>query len=142
MAGRGPAPKAPEQRVRRNPPAAGEWVDLPTEPYDGPKPPLPDLETLEAVWTWEQWWSSPMAHMWTRADWPGLLRLICMIDNSGALEVKKEIRLQEERFGLSPKGRQSLRWRIVEEPEVPAREGKRPKRDRRSSSLEVIQGGS
>jgi hypothetical protein len=51
-----------------------------------------------------------MAHMWSEGDWPGLLRLIMLIDSRTSLEALKEIRLQEERFGLSPKGRQTLRW--------------------------------
>ena len=110
MAGRGPAPKRADQRRRREAPKAGDWVRLPSEPYEGPRPRMPELETLEAIATWELWWGSPMAHMWSEGDWPGLLRLIMLIDGSASLEALKETRLQEERFGLSPKGRQTLRW--------------------------------
>lgn len=115
MAGNGPAPKLPEQRRRRNAPAAGEWVTLPADPYEGPRPPIPDLENLHAVYTWDAWWSSPMAHMWDEGDWPGLVRLILMLDGNVTLDVMREVRLQEERFGLSPKGRQSLRWRLPDQ---------------------------
>ena len=110
----GPNPKLPEQRRRRNVPASGEWVTLPSEDYDGDRPKVPELETLEAILTWELWWASPMAFMWTEADWPGLIRLIFLIDRGKDLDTIKEIRMQEERFGLSPKGRQSLHWRLSE----------------------------
>jgi hypothetical protein len=117
----GPNPKFPEQRRRRNAPASGEWVTLPAEPFVGDQPKMPELRSLEAVLTWELWWSSPMAHMWTEADWPGLLRLIFLIDSEArGLDHLKEIRMQEERFGLSPKGRQSLHWRLSE-PEEPTK---------------------
>lgn len=116
----GPAPKSPEERRRRNIPAAGEWVTLPAEPYDGPRPKLPSRlggnrprkATLD---TWRRWWSSPMAWLWDEGDWPGLIRLLVVVDEfhrSGKLALVTEIRLQEDRFGLSPKGRQALRWRL------------------------------
>lgn len=140
MPGRGPAPKLPDQRVRRNVPTSGDWVELPPASYKGPTPPTPDGLSTTSLWTWSRWWESPMAHMWVEADWPGLMRLILLIDN-GSKSDASEIRLQEERFGLSPSGRQKLRWLLPagDEPE----QVKRPKakRDRRSASLEVISGG-
>jgi hypothetical protein len=79
---------------------------------------MPDLESDHAVYTWQAWWGSPMAHMWDEGDWPGLQRLIVMID--GGKENASEVRLQEDRFGLSPKGRQGLRWALPVDEVKPA----------------------
>lgn len=137
MAGNGPAPKPPDQRRRRNKPERGEWVVLPGDGYDGPEAPMPELETDHARYTWGLWWSSPMAHMWTEADWPALQRLIVMIDSGR--EKANEIRLQEERFGLSPKGRRDLRWVLPVEEETAAPKG--VVLEGRWSDLRVVEDG-
>lgn len=56
-----------------------------------------------------------MAHMWQKVDWDGLLHLIILIDHynrTAVLDVLKEIRLQKDLYGLTPKGRLALRWRL------------------------------
>lgn len=138
MAGRGPAPK--QHRRRRNTPTAGDWITLPDEPYKGTKPRRPPGLHDRAVRTWEQWWASPMAHMWDQADHPGIVRLIRLIDQfekTGSTKNIAEIRLQEERFGLSPKGRQGIRWRLPHEsPQTDTEPA--PTSDRAWSTLEVV----
>ena len=146
MAGNGAAPKDPEQRRRRNVPTAGEWMVLPAEPFKGAKPNTPKGLSAHALETWRQWWSSPMAWMWSAADWPALTRLIILIDEYdefGSLDRLKEIRLQEDRFGLSPKGRQGLRWRLpVVEALTPAakRGGRTSSRSAMRDRLTVVGG--
>jgi len=119
----GPAPKESTQRRRRNVPASGEWITLPSLPFEGERPKLPSRlldgkRPLQATLdTWEHWWTSPMAHMWQKADWDGLLHLIILIDaynRRAVLDLLKEIRLQKDIYGLTPKGRLSLRWRLPE----------------------------
>lgn len=134
----GPAPKEPESRRRRNVPASGEWVTLPSEPYTGPRPNMPALDAEDAVATWELWWRSPMAHMWTEGDWPGLCRLIVLIDQGVDVEYMKEIRMQEDRFGLSPKGRQALHWRFVPGEPEPVAPAAKSKSKARYAHLKVV----
>lgn len=114
----GPPPK--QQRRRRNEPAAGEWITLPEGKRPGRRPALPKAKlTVETKEQWAEWWASPMAWMWSAAEVPALRRLLLLVEQfntalsaTGMLEAVKEIRLQEDRFGLSPKGRQQLRWRL------------------------------
>lgn len=126
MAGRGPAPKPKDLRVNRVKPKRGEWQILPAEPFKGTRPPLPKVTggLLAATKnTWEIWWSSPMAHMWTRAEWPTLIRLIVMVDRvtralnrgeffTGFASMNTEIRQIQDHLGLSEKGRRDLRWQL------------------------------
>jgi hypothetical protein len=94
-----------------------------------------------AAWTWELWWKSPMAHMWTEADWPALLRMILILDGHVSIEKLREVRIQEDRLGLSPKGRQGLRWRlapgVVVDPPPPTPKAKSPASTR---SLHLVEG--
>lgn len=141
----GPAPKLKSQRVSRKVPKNGEWVELPAGPYTGPKPdlkglPLEGPASAFAKKAWEQWWASPMAHQWTEAEWPTLLRLFVLTDTwfklqrrgatRDALAVAKEIAAIEGRLGLTEAGRYSLRWLLPTEEEAPAKTG----RSRRSST--------
>lgn len=66
-----------------------------------------------------------MATQWQEADVPGLVRLARLVDTVNRTDGQKswtgsqqsnllsEIRQLEDRFGLSPKARQSLRWEIA-----------------------------
>lgn len=126
MPGRGPAPKKPQNRTNRHTPTRGEWRTLPADPYKGPKPTLPRLaggmlaSTKDA---WAIWWASPMAHMWTKSDWPILLRLVVMTDRvsralntgemfTGLASMVTEVRYLEDKLGLTEKGRRDLRWEL------------------------------
>ena len=131
MAGRGPAPKAAALRQRTNTkstrarlPSVGEAV----------KNKVPALPSREGGWHkavrewWESVWRSPMAAEFLDADMRGGLYLLADLhqarwtlrDNPSALvEVAREIRLQEVRFGLSPVDRSRLQWE-VEKPEPEA----------------------
>jgi hypothetical protein len=75
-----------------------------------------------------------MAHGWSRADHAGLVRLIRLIDaierGEATASLAAEVRLGEDRFGLSPKGRQQLRWALPGEP-VPVRAEDRAERAER-----------
>ncbi len=124
MAGRGPAPKPPDQRRRRNKPTAGEWRLLPAETYSGPVPPLPRIKggLQEATKkTWASWWLSPVAHMWTEADWPLVQNAIALQERfnrsltSGSsipTSLLTQQRLILDSLGLTPKGRQDRRWML------------------------------
>lgn len=148
MAGRGPAPKAPEQRQRRN--KTSTHADLAGGPVVAPRdeaPPLPARrcgcqlqpgkvtrkgsrkprcsacngtglepwhERTKAFW--EDVWSSPMVAEFAQADVHALFMLALLVDrfwwSGGDLDVAKEVRLQSEKFGLTPLSRRSLQWRL------------------------------
>lgn len=117
----GPPPRDTRSRRRRNLPTGGDWITLPAEPYNGPVPALPSTivdgkRPLTATVTeWDRWWRSPMAHMWDESDHGALLTLIRLIElfnRTGDLKLAQEIRLQQDQFGLTPKSRRTLRWRL------------------------------
>jgi hypothetical protein len=77
--------------------------------------------------------------MWDEGDWPALWRLIVLIDTGSSLEHLKEIRMQEDRFGLSPKGRMSLHWRLPSDEPAPAPAAKKSKSRERYGHLHVVE---
>ena len=110
-------PKPATQRRNRNRKLAGEWVVL-DEVYSGPIPQLP--ETLE--WSdetqswWTRIWNSLMATQWLEADAEALslLALVRQRFLEGDMRLAQEVRLGSDAFGLTPKGRQRLRWSVTE----------------------------
>ncbi|MDF1596961.1 MAG: hypothetical protein P1T08_12855 [Acidimicrobiia bacterium] len=130
MAGRGPAPKLPGERRRRNMPERGEWTVLPAEPYEGSKPNLPRVSgglLKETKYTWIRWWESPMAHMWIESQWADLTRAIRIEDTVARMLAHSETkgigtlligldRLKKS-LGLTEPGRRDLRWLLPTEAE-------------------------
>ena len=116
MAGRGPAPKDPSQRRRRNEPMRGEWVELPPlkAPILGPVDPEWGRETDEM---WEAWRADPVTTQWSPADIAFATQTARLMD-AGA--PPNELRLRMDSLGLTPKGKRDLRWRLVEAPAVEA----------------------
>jgi hypothetical protein len=81
--------------------------------------------------------------MWDPSDHPGVRRLILLIDRANrdpdtSAAMETVIAALEDRFGLSPKGRRSLRWRIG--PEVVEVEplASRTKDERRARVLKLL----
>lgn len=113
----GPHPKPAELRQRTNRKAGADV--LPGRP-DAVVPELREHPqgvrwhpyTLEA---WRRAWESPMSAKWVPSDADGLFRL-AMSWNKFYLEGKEitlaEVRLQEQRFGLSPLDRSRLQWEV------------------------------
>ena len=111
----GPPPKDPALRVRTNKPAGGEWKPAPGHGWQhGKKPPAPsrDLGLLpESVAAWNAWFSSWWASNWSKEDLPGLRLVIRKFDEClrGSTDIAKVAPLLDA-YGITPKGRQSLRW--------------------------------
>lgn len=110
----GPPPKKPEDRVRRNKPASGEWKEAPGVGWQhGRKPAVPKELTLtpEAQDAWRAWFASWWASNWTQEDLPGLKLVIRKYDEvlRGSLDIAKVTPLLDA-YGITPKGRQSLHW--------------------------------
>lgn len=142
MAGRGPAPKDPSQRRRRNkapqtetlppdtaaPPALPRKykVEIPTK--EGPI--VRERTFLKATREWyEDWTQSSPARRFSRVHWRRLQMVVApLVDQFNRLPTKElaaEIRLQEAEFGGSP---YSLR-RLGQEIGDPDEKGGAPERD-------------
>ena len=123
MAGKGPLPKDPATRQRRNrrPPST---VLGPT-PADMPVPHL-RVHDPERAWDertrrwWRAIWQSPMATRFLATDREALGSLAILKDmffKSPTSALSAEIRLQETRFGFAAGDRARLDW-VVQFPEV------------------------
>jgi hypothetical protein len=120
MAGRGPAPKAPDERRNTTAPQRGEWVDL--APLAEPVlPELPDGEWSVATrMLWAAWRVDPVTSQYSPADIAYAIETICLRE-AMTPSTANEIRLRSDALGLTPKGKRDLRWRIVEEKPVERR---------------------
>jgi len=135
MAGRGPTPKSPEARRRRNVPARGEWREVPSGP---PKPavlpPLPKRAKAEGAWPshtkmkWAAWRQDPVTLLFGPSEIVYALDTLRLYEHMGA-STANEIRLREDGLGFTPKGKRDLRIRVVDPDEA---EGKDELAERRS----------
>lgn len=149
MAGRGPLPKEPDKRERRNAdPGMTELGD------PGVAPVLPGAsEMLEATRDWYAvWTSSPQASQFLGTDWMRLHMTAKLVDlfhrtenASVAKQLLGEIRLNEQKLGGTPEDRLRLRWRMREADQADERDAKsgarRSARDRRDPRLKLVEGG-
>jgi hypothetical protein len=112
----GPPPK-PAHLRQRTTKKAGHAVLTEVPTADAPDIPNPDgrgwhLLTLQS---WARAWRSEMAAKWLDSDVDGLGRLAILWDEfykEPKATMLAEIRLQEQRFGLSPLDRSRLQWEI------------------------------
>lgn len=124
---RGPTPKDPGARQRRNKASTAAVLEAPSpdEAEERRPPTLPlalfgglRIHRLTRAW-WKVIWRSPMAPRFLEADVEGLL-LVARLKNDFfntsdaglAARLAAEIRQQETRFGLTPIDRRRLDWRI------------------------------
>lgn len=91
---------------------------------------------------WDSVWRSPMASEYLDADMRGGLYLLADLhqarwdarqDPRELVNVAKEIRLQEVRFGLSPVDRSRLQWEVEKGEEAVERRTKRKETKKRGS---------
>lgn len=122
MAGRGPAPKDPEKRVRRNAPSAPTSVVEADDELRGP--PLPD-DALSEPWHprtlawWDTWRRSAQAQTFVATDWDFLLDTALMhhtMWQKGRWEFASELRLRAAKFGATPEDRARLRMQVTATP--------------------------
>lgn len=124
MAGRGPAPKDPDQRARTNAPERGDWHSLPALK----KPVLPTLPRRSRG---EGTWSTRTRRTWTawRCDWvtgaygPAEIAMVVELAHlyedavrAGGPAAWAEVRQWMDRLGLTMKGKRDLRLRPAEAP--------------------------
>lgn len=135
MAGRGPTPKDPEKRQRRN--APNHLALVPPDALPQVKNPSPPDGLLKKTRDqWEAFWTSPVAALVDRtSDIPALERLFELYDDCARYraairkdpllagsqgqmvrnpfvkdlkDAQAEVRQLEDRFGLSPRARLGL----------------------------------
>lgn len=126
-------PKHPSVRARRN--KVTTAATLAALPVPRIAPALPDgrewhPQTL--AW-WADVWRSPMAPEFEQSDVHGLLILAVLVDEfwkKPHWTAAAEIRLQGQRFGLSPIDRRRLQWEIERTDEAQER-GERRRAERK-----------
>jgi hypothetical protein len=114
MAGRGPAPKDPSQRARRNKdPQPLRVIDAEPTPQPDMPATMPGGEPwpTETVTWWAMWKRSPLAAEFTDADWSFLLDTALVHGRlwSGDSRAGAELRLRVDQFGMTPTSRARLR---------------------------------
>jgi len=127
---RGPQPKDPQVRQRRN--RAVTAAELEAEAPLGEPPPLPRRPRRRSwtertrVW-WDRIWRSPMASRFLEADIDQLFILAELVDRfwrEPTTALAAEIRQHRTAFGLTPIDRRRLEWTIrppAEDNPAPAR---------------------
>ncbi|MFJ6636555.1 hypothetical protein ACIQMR_35105 [Streptomyces sp. NPDC091376] len=125
MAGRGPAPKDPTKRRRRN--AADPMTTLtPDDELRGPELPagvlgeedgVPvDWHPMTKLW-WDSWRTSPQAQTFMETDWLFLIDTALMHHTmwaKGRWEFASEVRLRAAKFGATPEDRARLKLKVDE----------------------------
>lgn len=130
MAGRGPAPKDPAKRVRRN---ADPSVSTVLRFEEASQPDLPDFAVQVEVdgeltsqkfhWPaitrdwWAMWRDSPQAEHFGSTDWAFLLDtalLHAAVWGRGETRHAAELRLRVSKFGSTPEDRARLRMQFAD----------------------------
>lgn len=139
MAGRGPAPKPPEQRRRRNKPPTPEVVLPAGPPVEAGQPPLPaappppfEVWPPETLRWWAVWGESAQAGAFTGPEWSSLLVTAVLHARfwSGDASVASELRLREAKHGATHEDRMRLRMAV----EKPKPDEAKPQTDEAAAS--------
>jgi hypothetical protein len=116
MGVRGPAPKDPEQRIRRN---KEQLTTLtPGAPVQRKMPAGDHLPQTER-W-WRAWCESVQVTKFTEPAWQRLEMLVSVVDEywaTGKLECLKAIQQNESLLGALPADMQRLRWDMAKSEE-------------------------
>lgn len=120
MPGRGPAPKDPNRRARRNADPVALRV-IHAEPIEQPDLPTVEVESdgvlVEFRWPartqewWRMWQDSPLSAEFTSTDWSELMDTAFLHARfwSGQVSLAGELRLRVAKFGATPEDRARLR---------------------------------
>lgn len=125
MAGRGPAPKDPSTRARRNKdPQALRVIEA--EPQAQPSLPEVVVDGEPFEWPqitqdwWAMWGASPLSEDFTANDWFELMDTALLHAQywSGKMSVAGELRLRVAKFGATPEDRARLRIQFAQADEA------------------------
>lgn len=131
MAGRGPAPKDPETRRRRNVTAPMTVVVADGKIYGPDLPDSFDWPAATVTW-WSTWRESAQAKTFTDTDWSFLLDTAVLHAEFwlGDRSVAAELRLRAAKFGATPEDRARLKIEIGEPPAAAPRARSKGRRER------------
>lgn len=136
----GPAPKDPSARSRRNKATTKATIQSDAS-IVAPELPPHDWHPMTLSW-WRALWASPMAPEYDDSDRHGLFKLAMLQNDFWTAETARErkeasaeIRLQEQRFGLSPIDRRRLQWEI-EKSEAAVEQGTKRRTTKRANEAE------
>lgn len=140
MAGHGPAPKDPDERVRRNGDAEATTIeadgalhgpDLPDDSFDWPD--------ATQAW-WSTWRKSAQASTFTDTDWSFLLdtAVLHMEFWDGNRRLAAELRLRVAKFGATLEDRARLKMAVGDPKPAEVREPRAPQKARRTRVLQVV----
>jgi len=136
MAGRGPAPKDPTKRRRRNV-GEPETVIIADDELRGPELPagvLGDEDGVPVEWHpmtqlwWDSWRTSPQAQTFVQTDWLFLIDTALMYHTmwaKGRWEFASEVRLRAAKFGATPEDRARLKLKVDDPTNAPQRPAQR-----------------
>ncbi|MHB0899564.1 phage terminase small subunit [Streptomyces californicus] len=139
MAGRGPAPKDPSKRRRRNA-AEPETVIVPDDELRGPELPdgvlgvntktgeLTEWHPMTLLW-WDTWRRSAQAQTFTDTDWAFLVDTALMhhsMWDKGQWTLAAEVRLRAAKFGATPEDRARLKLKVDDPTAAPQRPAQAP----------------
>lgn len=134
MAGRGPAPKDPSERRRRNVTAPSTVVAVDGKVYG---PDLPDDFEWPAptrAW-WGTWRKSPQASTFTDTDWSFLVDTAVLHAEFwlGNRALAGELRLRAAKFGATPEDRARLKLEVGEPAAPSAGAGQQPRLQKKAA---------
>ena len=147
MAGRGPAPKDPSKRVRRNSDPVALRV-IKADPIAQPELPEFDMqvevdgELASRRFNWpertREWWrmwnESPLTDDYTQTDWDFLLDTAFLHAQfwQGDTKLGSELRLRVAKFGATPEDRARLRIQFAQADEAEEKRARKPGQASRS----------
>lgn len=155
MAGRGPAPKDPSTRARRNAEPAGGLRVIKASPTK--QPGLPDFDVQIEVdgelvsqsfsWPqrtrdwWQMWADSPLSAEFTSTDWSELMDTALLHAKfwSGDHKVAGELRLRVAKFGATPEDRARLRIQFAQADEADEKRGTVKRKPSRHATLKLAE---
>lgn len=113
MAGRGPTPKDPDQRRRRNATESFTVVTADGKQYGNPLPDSHEWPQATLDW-WETWRTCAQASKFTDTDWSFLLDTAVLHAEFwlGNRALAGELRLRAAKFGATPEDRARLKIEI------------------------------
>lgn len=151
MAGRGPAPKDPSKRARRNK-TGGEMRIITADPVPQPKLPAvwftDDESGKKKRFAWpertKQWWAmwseSPLSEEFTSTDWSELMDTALLHAQfwSGDLRYGPELRLRAAKYGATPEDRARLKIQFAAADEAEERRAVPRSRTNPYSGLKAV----
>jgi hypothetical protein len=141
MAGRGPAPKDPNQRRRRNITEPMTLVQADGKKYGPDLPESHDWPTATLTW-WETWRTCAQASKFTDTDWSFMLDTAVLHAEFwlGDKAVAAELRLRVAKFGATPEDRARLKIAVTEfgSGPTPARLQTKASQGRRQRLLKAV----